>query len=98
MAEALNDAAIAEALAQLPGWEREGDMIVKTYALPSYPAGLAFASAVGIACDALDHHPDLYIGYKKVEVRFTTHDAGSKISMKDIDAAMKIEALNYPRG
>jgi 4a-hydroxytetrahydrobiopterin dehydratase len=98
MAEALNDAAITEGLARLSGWERDGDMIVKTYSLDSYPAGLAFASAVGIACDALDHHPDLFIGYKKVEVRFTTHDAGSKISQKDIDAAMKIESLDYPKG
>lgn len=97
MVEALTDAAVIQALESLPGWERDGDRIVKTFKLSSYAAGLAFASAVGIVCDALDHHPDLYIGYKKVEIRFTTHDAGSKISQKDIDAARRIEALGYPR-
>ena len=94
---ALNDAAITEHLAKLDGWERDGDMITKTYQLPSYMAGLAFATTVGTIAEAHDHHPDLFIGWKKVTVSFTTHDAGSKITEKDINVATAIESVGYPK-
>jgi 4a-hydroxytetrahydrobiopterin dehydratase len=94
---ALSDSEIQEALSHLQGWEREGDKLIKTYKLPSYAAGLMFATAVGTLAEGHDHHPDLYIGYKKVRVEFTTHDAGNKISRKDVDIAQAIEALPYPK-
>jgi len=98
MADALSDATISEQLANLAGWERDGDMITKTYELPSYMAGLAFATTVGTIAEAHDHHPDLFIGWKKVKVSFTTHDAGSNITEKDINIAKALEAIGYPKG
>ena len=93
----LTDKQISDGLSKLPGWERDGDKLKKTFKLETYMAGLAFASAIGTVCEALDHHPDLFIGWKRVEVGFSTHDAGNKISQKDLDAAAKVEALGYPR-
>lgn len=97
MTIALNEAEIIERLQGLDGWERDGDRIKKTFKLDSYLAGLALATAIGTVCEGLDHHPDMVIGWRKVEVSFTTHDAGSKLSAKDFEAAQKIEALGYPR-
>lgn len=94
---ALNDAAISEALTQLNGWERDGDTLTRTFKFDSYMAGLAFASAAGTIAEGMDHHPDMVIGWRKVTVSFTTHDAGSKITQKDVDAAAKIDALGYPK-
>ncbi|NWG16733.1 MAG: 4a-hydroxytetrahydrobiopterin dehydratase [Chloroflexi bacterium] len=91
----LTDSEITERLAGLPGWQRDGDKIVKTYKLPSYLAGLAFASAVGTLAEGLGHHPDIIIGWKKVIVSFTTHDAGNTITAKDCGAAAAIEALPF---
>ena len=93
----LTEAEITAHLAALPRWAREGGAIVRTFALDSYMAGLAFATAVGTVCEGLDHHPDLSIGWKKVRVSFTTHDAGSQLSEKDFRAAQAVEALGYPR-
>ncbi|MFQ3647780.1 MAG: 4a-hydroxytetrahydrobiopterin dehydratase [Anaerolineae bacterium] len=93
----LTDEAIATALEGLPGWERTGDSITRTFKLPSYAAGLMFAAAVGALAEGYDHHPDLFIGYKTVRVTFSTHDAGNKISQKDIDIAAAINALPYPK-
>jgi 4a-hydroxytetrahydrobiopterin dehydratase len=93
---ALEEAAIKEIMATLNGWEYADGVISKTYQLPSYPAGLMFASAVGTLCEGMDHHPDMHIGYKKVTVSFTTHDSGNVITQKDIDAARQVEALGYP--
>ncbi len=96
MATALNDAEIIERLQNLDGWERDGDHLKKTFKLDSYLAGLALATAIGTVCEGLEHHPDMKIGWRKVEVSFTTHDAGSKLSAKDFQAAKKIDALGYP--
>lgn len=91
----LTDAEIAERLRDLPGWQRDGDRLTKTYRLDKYMSGLAFACAVGTIAEGLDHHPDITIGWKTVTVAFTTHDAGHKITVKDCDAAAAIEALPY---
>ncbi|MCU0463596.1 MAG: 4a-hydroxytetrahydrobiopterin dehydratase [Anaerolineae bacterium] len=95
---ALSDTDITQALSDLPGWSRDGDVLTKTYSFSSYLAGVAFASAVGVVSEGLDHHPDLHISWRKVTVGFSTHDAGSKITQKDIEAAAAIEGLGYPKG
>lgn len=91
--EALSDAAITEALSMLEGWERDGDKLVKTFETATYPQGLAFASAAGMVADGMNHHPDMSIGWKKVTLEFTTHDADSKITQKDVDTAKAINAI-----
>ena len=96
MATALSETQITERLGRLSGWTREGGTISKTFRLDSYMAGLAFASAIGTVCEARNHHPDMTIGWRKVGVSFTTHDAGSQLTDKDFDAAEAIDALGYP--
>lgn len=93
----LTEAEIMEELEKVNGWERDGDVLTKSFKVDHYMAGLALASAIGTIAEGLNHHPDLYIGYKTVKVGFTTHDAGSKLSSKDFAAAAAIDALNYPR-
>jgi 4a-hydroxytetrahydrobiopterin dehydratase len=96
-AEPLSEAAVEAALKELNGWSVEGDALVKTFSLPSYAAGLMFATMIGAMAEGHNHHPELTIGYKKVRVAFTTHDAGNKISQKDVEIARAIDALPYPR-
>ena len=96
MAKALSEAEIKAGLAKLNGWERAGDALVKTFAFDSYLAGMAFATAAGVIAEGLNHHPDLSIGWRRVTVSFTTHDAGNKLSAKDFQAAAAIDGLGYP--
>ena len=97
MAAALTDQQVTERLSKLSGWTREGGTISKTFKLDTYMAGLAFASAIGTVCEARNHHPDMLIGWRKVTVSFTTHDAGNQLTEKDFDAAEAIDALGYPK-
>ena len=97
MAAALNDEAVLAGLARLNGWARAGDALVKEFRFDNYLAGLAFASSVGVIGEGLNHHPDMTVGWRRVQVAFTTHDAGSKITAKDIEAAAAIDALGYPK-
>lgn len=94
---ALSDAEIIESLSNLNNWERVGDTIIKTFKFDHYLSGLAFASTIGVIAEGLDHHPDMTIGWRKVTVSFTTHDAGHKLSTKDFAVAEAIDAVGYPK-
>ncbi|MYD08765.1 MAG: 4a-hydroxytetrahydrobiopterin dehydratase [Chloroflexi bacterium] len=97
MAAALTEAEISAGLATLNNWTRAGDALVKEFSFDSYLAGVAFATSVGVVAEGLDHHPDMTIGWRRVTVSFTTHDAGNQLSAKDIAAAAAVDGLGYPR-
>lgn len=90
--EHLSDDAIVARLDKIEGWERHGKEIRKTYELPSFPAALMFASTVGHFGEAMDHHPDILIQWRKVTLTLSTHSAGGLTTM-DFDLATQIEAL-----
>ncbi len=90
MSDVLTDDEIAEQLP--PGWERDGDEIVRTFEFDSYLDGVGFAAgAAGLAEEAW-HHPELTLTWGEVEVRLTTHDAGG-ITGKDIDLAERFDDI-----
>ncbi|MEA1931899.1 MAG: 4a-hydroxytetrahydrobiopterin dehydratase [Euryarchaeota archaeon] len=63
--------------AQLPNeWDRQGDEIVRTYEFDDYLNGVSFASDLAEIADEEFHHPELIIGFRSVEVRLTSHEAG----------------------
>ncbi len=63
--------------AQLPAdWDREGDEIVRSYEFDDYLTGVSFASDLAEIADEEFHHPELIIGFRSVEVRLTSHEAG----------------------
>ena len=72
----LSDDEVRAALADLPGWERQGDEIVKVYERPSFVDAIAFVGRVADLAEAANHHPDLDIRYRKVRVALSTHDSG----------------------
>ena len=88
---ALDDDQISTRLTTLSGWEREGDEIVKTFELPTFPDAIAFVTRIADRAEAADHHPDLDIRYRKVRVALSTHDAGGLTDL-DFDLATEIES------
>jgi 4a-hydroxytetrahydrobiopterin dehydratase len=88
----LSDAEIATALDGLPGWERDGDTISKTYARKGFTGAAAFVQAMVEPANAANHHPDLEIHYHRVTVTLSTHDEGG-ITGKDLAMARTIEEL-----
>jgi 4a-hydroxytetrahydrobiopterin dehydratase len=71
----LSDIAIQRELGRLPGWARRGETLVKSYAFPSYLAGIDFVNRVAHAAEAANHHPDLDVRYAKVVCTLSTHSA-----------------------
>jgi 4a-hydroxytetrahydrobiopterin dehydratase len=89
----LDSPAIADFLATHPGWSVAGDALCKTYLFTDYPSGVAFTLRVAFAAEKRDHHPDLHLGYRKVEVSWTTHDRGG-ITTMDTELAELCDQLH----
>ena len=67
----------AAALAQLDGWTATDgrDAISKTYRFKDFNAAFGFMTRAALAAEKLDHHPEWFNVYNRVEVTLATHDA-----------------------
>jgi len=80
-----------EIAAQLPAdWDREDDEIVRVYEFDDYLTGVDFATDLAEIADEAFHHPELIIGFRSVEVRLTSHEAGG-ITDDDIRLAEQFD-------
>lgn len=68
----------AAAIAQLDGWAVDPDhkdAIAKTFQFDDFNQAFGFMTRVALMADKLDHHPEWFNVYNRVEVLLTTHDA-----------------------
>jgi 4a-hydroxytetrahydrobiopterin dehydratase len=91
MPRLLDDDEIDAALSGLPGWEREGDALVRSAALPSFPAAITVVDRVAAIAEERDHHPDIDIRWRTLTFRCSTHSAGG-ITELDVALALSISA------
>jgi 4a-hydroxytetrahydrobiopterin dehydratase len=98
MVKPLTAAEIDAALAGLPGWSFAGDALAKDFKFGSFRGAMAFMVRVGFEAEAMDHHPDWTNVYNRVAIRLSTHDAGGKVTAKDVELATKIQALSGEGG
>ena len=74
-------------------WNEIDNTITKAFEFNSYLDGIDFVNAVANVAEQENHHPDISIGYCKVTISLTTHDAGT-ITEKDYKLAKLIDDLN----
>ena len=86
----LSDDDLQTLLADLPRWRRESGTLVREAEFASYLDGLAFVQAAAQEAERRDHHPDLMLGYRKVRISLSSHDAGG-ITSRDAEFARWIE-------
>ncbi len=77
-------------LRYLPGWSLSNCAIDKEFRFKTYRAGLEFAYAVGRLAEAQDHHPDIFVGWRRVRLTFSTHVIKG-LSQNDFIMAAKSE-------
>jgi 4a-hydroxytetrahydrobiopterin dehydratase len=91
---ALDRAAADALLAHTPGWriDDDGRRIRRLLMQPDYPRTIALVNAIAWIAERADHHPELRVGYDRVEVVYTTHSVGG-LSENDFICAARIDAL-----
>jgi 4a-hydroxytetrahydrobiopterin dehydratase len=90
--ELLSDSQIDSRLAELEGWEREGETIAKTFELADFVGSAQFVENLVEPAEEMGHHPDLTVSWNKVGVSITTHSAGG-LTANDFELAKRIDAL-----
>ena len=93
MSDKLTGAARHAALAELDGWQEvEGrDAIQKSFRFADFNEAFGFMTRAALVAEKMDHHPEWFNVYNRVEITLTTHDAGG-VSEKDIALARFLDA------
>ena len=79
-------------LADLNGWERQGDAIVKSFERGDFVGSVRFVDSLVEPAEAMGHHPDVAISWATVTVTISTHSEGG-LTAADFELAAKIDAL-----
>ena len=80
------------ALKRLPDWKLadKREAITRKFQFVDFDAAFAFMTRVALKAAEMDHHPEWFNVYNKLEVTLSTHDAGG-VTQKDIDLAMAMD-------
>ncbi len=90
----LSDEARVDALAIAPGWtyDAAASAITKTFQFKDFSEAWGFMNRAALLAEKMDHHPEWFNVYNKVQVKMTTHDAGGVTSW-DFDMARAMNSF-----
>ena len=87
----LTDEERKAALADLPDWTLadDGKSISRELKFADFNEAFGFMTRVALLADKMDHHPEWFNVYNKLEITLTTHDAGG-LSERDVKVAKAV--------
>jgi len=90
----LSPTARAAALKKLSKWKSVvgRDAIARKFEFANFSEAFAFMSRAALLAEKMDHHPEWFNVYNKVEVTLSTHDAGG-VTQHDVDMAAAMDAF-----
>ncbi len=95
MSKPLTADEIAKVLPALAGWTSQRDALTKTFKFGSFREAMSFMTRVAFEAEELNHHPEWTNVYNRVEVRLATHDAGHKVTAKDVELATRMQKISW---
>ena len=98
MTERLTGATRRARLRELTGWDEieDRDAIRKSLHFADFNAAFAFMTRVAMQAEKMDHHPEWFNVYNRVEIILTTHDADG-LTERDIKLARFIDSAAFER-
>jgi 4a-hydroxytetrahydrobiopterin dehydratase len=94
--KSLSPVEINQKLKSISNWNSKNGSIHRTFKFDEYLDGIEFANKVGRIAENLNHHPDITIHWRAVEIMTTTHDAGG-ITDLDFRLARWVDAISEGR-
>jgi 4a-hydroxytetrahydrobiopterin dehydratase len=80
-------------LSEHPNWVLDGEEIIFDHRFKNFVEAFGFLSKIAILAEKYDHHPTIINTYAHLRLSMTTHDAGNKITDRDLKLAEAIEEL-----
>ncbi len=92
MVERLKENEVFSSISRLDGWKLEEDHsgIKKEWVFKDFSEAFAFMMRVALLAEKMDHHPEWFNVYNRLNIRLTTHECQG-LSQRDIDFATKID-------
>ncbi len=75
----------------LPGWTGGDDFITKVFKFDDFAQAFGFMTEIAVVAEAMNHHPEWFNVYNRVEVKLTTHDSGG-VTELDIELAKAMDS------
>lgn len=57
-------------------WQLKEGKFVRTFRFDTYAKTIDFVNTVAAIAEEMDHHPDMLVGYGKVDCSISSHSAG----------------------
>ena len=82
------------ALAKVPDWKSvEGrDAIFRSFKFKDFSEAFGFMTRAALAAERMNHHPEWFNVWNRVDVTLSTHDAGG-LTKLDIELATAMDKL-----
>ncbi|MDQ1721340.1 MAG: 4a-hydroxytetrahydrobiopterin dehydratase [Pseudonocardiales bacterium] len=74
------------------GWSVAGNALVRTVEFGSFLTAVRFITELAPVAERLDHHPDLRLSWRTVELSLSTHSAGGLTAL-DLELARELDAI-----
>ena len=76
MAELLAAEEVANRLKSLPHWSLDEGKLYRSFRFADFRRAFAFMTGAALAAEKLNHHPEWFNVWSKVDVHLNTHEAG----------------------
>jgi 4a-hydroxytetrahydrobiopterin dehydratase len=88
----LDGPALQAQLARVPQWRFDADShaIERRFVFADFNEAFAFMTRVALAAEQRNHHPEWFNVYNRVDITFSTHDAGG-LTERDVEFALWVD-------
>jgi len=91
---------IAQLPTLLPAWQHDpdrGGLIQRQLRFADFSQAFGFMTQVALAAERLNHHPEWFNVYNRVDITLTTHDVNG-LSARDLAMARLVDGLVHTFG
>ena len=88
----LDEEEVQNQLAGLDGWTLEEGKLYRAFKFANFVEAMGFITRAAIEAEKMNHHPEWFNVYSKVNVHLTTHSAGG-ITQLDFKQAKIMDQL-----
>ena len=74
-------------------WKYESKKIIKTFSFKAYMKSIDFIREIAVLAEQKNHHPDIFIGWCKVDISITSHDLGG-VTTNCVNLALGIDSIS----
>ena len=94
MPSKLDDAAISDGLKSLPAWSRVPgrEALARSFKFADFNAAFGFMTRSALIAEQMNHHPEWFNVWNRVDVTLATHDAGG-ITELDLKLAAAMDRI-----